>query len=53
MSRFPRLALALLAALLLVLASPLLAQSQATTGVIEGTVLDETGHPLPPIKSPG
>src|SRR5258706_10945181 len=47
MSRFPRLALALLAALLLVLPSPLLAQSQATTGVIEGTVLDETGHPLP------
>jgi hypothetical protein len=47
MSRFPRLAPALLAALLLVLASPLLAQSQATTGVIEGTVLDETGNPLP------
>jgi hypothetical protein len=52
MSRRPRLAryslalytLALAAAML---APPLHAQSQATTGVIEGIVVDETGSPLP------
>jgi hypothetical protein len=47
MSRSPRLALALACALTLLAAPPLLAQSQATTGVIEGTVLDEAGAPLP------
>jgi hypothetical protein len=47
MSRFPRLALVLLVALALSLAPPLLAQSQATTGVIEGTVADQNGSPLP------
>src|SRR5438093_1534283 len=36
--------LALFAALM---AAPLSAQSQATTGVIEGTVLDETGAAVP------
>jgi hypothetical protein len=40
-----RLALALLA--LLALALPAHAQSQATTGVIEGVVLDESGAPVP------
>lgn len=48
MSRRPRLAyfcaLALAAA---VLVPPVLAQSQATTGVIEGIAVDETGSPLP------
>ena len=40
-----RLALALLA--LLAFARPAHAQSQATTGVIEGVVLDESGAPVP------
>jgi len=38
---------AILLLILLVFASPLFAQSQATTGVIEGTVVDETGAALP------
>src|SRR5712671_3537958 len=37
----------LLALLVLVAALPLLAQSQATTGVIEGTVIDASGAAVP------
>src|SRR5258708_37170561 len=37
----------LLALLVLVVTLPLLAQSQATTGVIEGTVVDATGAAVP------
>ena len=33
-------------ALFFLLSAPLLAQSQATTGVIEGTIVDENGEPL-------
>lgn len=46
MSRIPRI-LALSLALSLALAPSLLGQSQATTGVIEGTVTDESGAVLP------
>ena len=42
-----RRSLALLSLLLLFTASSLLAQSQATTGVIEGTVVDASGAALP------
>src|SRR6476620_8998239 len=38
---------ALIALLALALAPAVLAQSQATTGVIEGTVLDASGAPVP------
>ena len=38
---------ALIALLASALAVPAMAQSQATTGVIEGTVLDESGAPVP------
>ncbi|HEV7502754.1 MAG TPA: carboxypeptidase-like regulatory domain-containing protein, partial [Vicinamibacteria bacterium] len=38
---------ALAAAALFGLALPVLAQSQATTGVIEGTIVDESGAPAP------
>jgi hypothetical protein len=38
---------ALIALLASGLAAPVLAQSQATTGVIEGTVVDESGAPVP------
>jgi hypothetical protein len=42
-----RLFFVLLALVVLVVALPLLAQSQATTGVIEGTVVDATGAAVP------
>jgi len=46
MPKFMR-AVGLVLFLFAVVAAPLLAQSQATTGVIEGTVLDETGAAVP------
>ena len=42
-----RLVVVFLALLVLVVALPLFAQSQATTGVIEGTVVDATGGAVP------
>jgi hypothetical protein len=45
-SRWVHAALAVLA-LVFLLEAPLLAQSEATTGVIEGSVVDQTGFPLP------
>jgi hypothetical protein len=42
-----RLSFVLLALFVLVVALPLLAQSQATTGVIEGTVVDASGAAIP------
>ena len=38
---------ALIALLALALAPAVFAQSQATTGVIEGTVIDASGRPFP------
>src|SRR5262245_61101880 len=46
MPRFTRFT-ALIALLALGLSAPLLAQSQATTGVIEGTAVDESSAPVP------
>ena len=42
-----RLSFVLLALSVLLIALPLFAQSQATTGVIEGTVVDASGAPVP------